>query len=93
MVDEWTLRGLFNDHYLDQVLAGDLDEAVETDGHPSRPAAPVPFCTRSQIVAYRAFDGTRRREVARVHRYVLPTGELGLPDPKSVLVDNTVYRC
>jgi hypothetical protein len=87
---EWVpvaeLRRIFNEgQYWEQSQAGPLWTTLEEDGHPSPPLAGEPFCTRSQIVAYRDADA---RQVARVHQYLRPDGTLGLserPDPQEIL--------
>ena len=70
---------------------GPLWQTVEESGHPSPPLAGEPYCTRSEIVAYRDENG---RQVARVHQYVRPDGRLGLegePDPKMLLHEGVLY--
>lgn len=50
-----------------------------------------PFCTRSQIVAYRDHLG---HQVARVHQYLRPDGTIGLserPDPQQLMEDGILY--
>jgi hypothetical protein len=86
------LRRLFNDGgYVEQVLAGALQEHVLRDGHPASPLAGEPFCTRSQSISYRDADGN---EVARVHQYLRSDGSIGLsgrPDPKRLLHNGVLY--
>ncbi len=86
------LRKMFNEAKLwDRALYGDLYETLEEDGHPSPPLAGEPFCTRSQILAYRDDAGA---EIARVHRYLRPDGTLGLsakPDPQEMLGADGVW--
>ena len=87
------LRRLFNHGgFLQRVQAGSLQERIVQDRHPSAPAAPVPFCTRSQLVEYTDAVGF---PVALVHQYLQPDGTLGasgLPDPKWVFRDGIIYR-
>jgi hypothetical protein len=90
-VSETELRERFNagDFYF-RSLTGELDSALEEEGHPSPGPAGEPFCTRSQIISY--WDGGD--QVARVHQYLRPDGDLGasgLPDPQMVMEDNVVY--
>ncbi len=86
------LREMFNDARMaDRALFGDLYASLEVDGHPSPPIAGEPYCTRSQIVAYRDDTGA---EVARVHQYLRPDGRLGLegkPDPQEMLGSDGVW--
>lgn len=63
---------------------------LEEDGHPSAPMSDEPFCTRSQILAYRDDEA---RQIARVHRYLREDGSIGAsgkPDPKQVLGEDGV---
>jgi hypothetical protein len=87
------IRQMFNQgRYLDMVENGRLSEIVVESRHPSAPLAPVPFCTESQFASYQAEDGT---EIAYVHQYVQPNGELGasgMPDPKRLLHDGQQYH-
>jgi hypothetical protein len=86
------LRAMFNETDMaERALRGDLYATLEDDGHPSSPLAGEPYCTRSQILAYRADDGS---EVARVHRYLRPDGRIGLegrPDPQEMLGPDGVW--
>src|SRR5450759_990083 len=59
------LREMFNEAKMsERAMYGDLFSTLEEAGHPSPPLAGEPFCTRSQILAYRDDNGA---EVARVH--------------------------
>jgi hypothetical protein len=86
------LRQMFNDAGMEErALHGDLYATPEADGHPSPPLAGEPFCTRSQILAYRDDTG---RELARVHRYLRPDGRVGLDgrcDPQEMLGPDGVW--
>jgi hypothetical protein len=69
---------------------GRLRRQLRADRHPSSPKAPVPYCTRSQILAYLDHD----RVVAVVHRYLQPDGTLGASgqeDPKRLEINGVVY--
>jgi hypothetical protein len=83
---------MFNDgNYEALVKSGELRTHLLNERHPSAPKANVPFCTRSQIVAY--LDGNGN-EIAVVHQYLQPDGTLGasgFPDPKRLLKDGTLY--
>jgi hypothetical protein len=86
------LRQIFNNgRYWDRARWGDLYQTVEEEGHPSPPLAGEPYCTRSQIVAYRDDLG---HQVARVHQYLRPDQTIGLsgrPDPQLVLEEGVLY--
>ena len=86
------LRRMFNEaNIVERASYGDLYFTVEADGHPSPPLSGEPYCTRSQILAYRDDGG---REVARAHRYLRPDGRVGLegrPDPQRMLGDDGLW--
>src|SRR6266540_5288598 len=86
------LQNIFNEARLwDRARYGDLYQTVEEEGHPSPPLAGEPFCTYSQILAYRDENG---HQVARVHQYRRQNGTLGLsgqPDPQEVLHEGVLY--
>jgi hypothetical protein len=92
LVSSTRLRRMFNDARIEgRASHGDLYSTVEVDGHPSPPLAGEPFCTRSQILAYRAANG---QEVARAHRYLRPDGIVGLsgrPDPTRLLGEDGIW--
>src|SRR5436305_1873467 len=48
-----------NGNYRARVQSGELTERVLNDRHPSAPRAPVPYCTRSQIITYHDAAGRR----------------------------------
>ena len=78
-------------NYVSRLAAGEFTARVLKDRHPSSPRAAMPFCTRSQSIAYLDHDGD---EVALVHQYLQPDrtlGGSGLPDPKRLLVDGVLY--
>jgi hypothetical protein len=63
-----------------------------TEKHPAPPSSKLPLCTLSQTLAY--FD-EKNQEIARVHQYKRPNGELGgsgRPDPKRLLIDGIIYK-
>ena len=79
--------------YYERVQSGQIAERVAVDFHPSQTAAHEPWCTRSQLVNY--VDLALRRTVARVHQYLRMDGRLGasgLPDPKMIYLEGTVYE-
>lgn len=83
---------MFNDgRYWEKVQRGQLGAFVVQDRHPSLPLAKEPFCTRSQIVAYHEPGG---KLIAKVHQYLRKDqtiGASGKPDPKTLLVGETLY--
>lgn len=87
------MREMFNHgDYWARVKKGEYKEFTVKDRHPSPPLAPVPHCTRSQLLAYIDLEG---QEVARVHQYLLPNGSIGtsgMPDPKRLFHDGILYR-
>jgi hypothetical protein len=84
---------IFNSgQYWERVRAGEFFAVLLEDRHPSLTLANEPFCTRSQMVSYRDSSGN---EVARVHQYLRVDGTLGasgLPDPKRILKEGTLFR-
>jgi hypothetical protein len=78
-------------NYWGRAKAGEFTILVMENKHPAQTLAKEPFCTRSQMVSYR--DGSN--EIARVHQYVKPNGQLGAsgkPDPKRLLHNGVLYR-
>ncbi len=88
---EW-LRDLFAEKDLwHRSMYGDLHPVKIADGHPSPSQSGEPLCTRSQRLAYVDADGN---PVAQVHQYLREDGSIGgsgLPDPKLILHEGTVY--
>lgn len=86
------MRKLFNDgRYFERLKAGEL-RAVVMEERPAPSAANQPPGTRSQMISYR--DATDK-EIARVHQYLKPDGTLGAsgkPDPKRLLIEDTLFR-
>jgi hypothetical protein len=86
------LQEMFNaGGYVEKVERGVLAVEIRRDKHPAPPKANQPYCTCSQILAYLNADGNR---IAVVHQYLLPDGKLGgsgRPDPKALLVGDTLY--
>jgi len=83
---------MFNDHdFWARAERGELQQRLLKESHPSPPRATLPFCTRSQIIAYLDASGAK---VALVHQYLRPDGSLGAsgrPDPKRLLLHGTLY--
>jgi hypothetical protein len=93
LVPAYEIRRRFNDgQYWQQAQAGQLQQFMHKDQHPSAPKAPVPICTRSQVIKYLDADGI---EVAMVHQYLQPDGTLGAtgrPDPKRLFEGGVLYE-
>ena len=73
------------------MLGGEFQESVVKSRHPSLSRAREPFCTKSQIIAYINGAGDN---VVLLHRYLRTDGSLGasgLPDPKRLLHNGTLY--
>jgi hypothetical protein len=85
---------MFNEgRYYERVQAGLIIERVAVDFHPSQTAAHEPLCTLSQLVDY--IDLAEGRKVAQVHQYLRTDGTLGasgLPDPKTICIDQIIYE-
>lgn len=86
------IRKLFSESgYAERLEKGELRSVLKKNTHPTSPKAPVPFCTRSQLVVY--LDG--KKAVAIVHQYLKPDGKLGAsgkPDPKWLVHAGTTYQ-
>lgn len=86
------LREMFNSGgYWDQYEEGELTALVLADRHPALPKAREPFCTQSMIIALKNKKGKR---IALVHLYLRKDGAIGAsgkPDPKRLLVGDTLY--
>jgi len=91
-VTEAELRKMFSDgQYWIKVKAGDLRQRLVRVRHPCPPRAQEPVCIASKIISYHDTDG---KKVAIVHQYVRPDGTLGasgMPDPKTLLIGDTLY--
>jgi hypothetical protein len=85
------IQRMFNEAgYEERARRGDLTIELVADGHPSRPKASEPYCTRSQMVRYRRRDGI---PVALAHRYLRKDGTLGAsgkPDPKRLYLADRI---
>jgi hypothetical protein len=87
------LRRIFNKEILPRIARNELLEIIVTDREPSERAHQAAG-TRSQIVEYIEARGGRIVKVALIHRYLRPDGSLGgsgLPDPKRISHDGTVF--
>ncbi len=96
-VDEWTLRGYFNNWgLLEKVQAGEMLTVVYKRGKPGQNApAELQKGTESQEVHYFDTCQGKLRRRAIVHQYLQPDGTLGAsgkPDPKWLMgEDGTIY--
>lgn len=92
VVSEWDLRAMFNaGRFPERAASGELRAIVSSERHPSSPKAPVPYCTRSQMISYLDRNG---KKLAMAHQYLRPDGTLGAsgkPDPKRVVHDGVLY--
>ena len=90
-VEPEVVRNQFNTSGLaGQVERGELIEGLWKDQHLSQPRN-EPFCTKSQMLIYWTAE---REPIALVHQYLRPDGSLGAsgqPDPKRIVVGDTVY--
>ena len=67
---------------IERARLGELHVRLDANKHATAPAAPEPYCTRSQLLGYYELDGT---PIAQAHQYVRPDGSLGAsgqPDPR-----------
>lgn len=91
-MDVWELRCWFrHERILERLQAGELTENV-TGSSIVKQGSPQPPGTLSQEVRY--IDKASNKEVAKIHRYVLPNGSLGAgeePDPKYIFVGGVRY--
>jgi hypothetical protein len=88
------MRERFNrGKYWERMRQGEFTPVVIEQGNlEPGVAAKEPFGTVSQMISYRDANGN---EVARVHQYLRPDGTVagsGLPDPKRLFEDGTIYR-
>lgn len=88
---QW-LRDLFHElNMIHKALIGELRPELIRENHPSPTNSGEPVCTWSQRLRYVDRDGN---QVAQVHQYLQPSGAIGasgMPDPKLILHEGTVY--
>jgi hypothetical protein len=86
------LRAKFNEgKYLNRAKSGEFTARLGADRHPCPPKSGQVFCTRSQFISY--YDA-QHNKVFSVHQYLCPDGTIGgsgTPDPKELLVNDTLY--
>jgi len=90
-VSEAELRERFNRlGYREMLERGEIIALIERDELAK--ASWLPRCTRSQVLHYYSRD--LKTTLAVVHQYLRPDGSLGasgMPDPKQVYEDGTIY--
>lgn len=86
------IRDLFNDRqYYHGIASGDIFEDVLESVHATPARSGQPFCTHSQLIAYR--ERNTNKKLALVHQYLRPDGRIGAsgrPDPKWLLGDDEI---
>src|SRR5580698_11534962 len=87
------MQKIFNEGgFWEKTKSGELTTVPLEDRHPALTVANEPFCTRSQMVSYRDASDN---ELCRVHQYLRTDGTIGAsgkPDPKRLLLGDTLYR-
>ena len=83
---------MFNDSTIpDQIKSGKLRKKLMREGHPSPVRSGQPHCTYSQILSFWDSQGNK---VAVCHQYKRPDGTIGgsgKPDPKRIMVGDTIF--
>jgi hypothetical protein len=91
-VPETEIRQIFNDRqYYHRISSGEIWQEVLASPHATPSRSGEPFCTHSQLVAYR--EKRSNRKVALVHQYLRSDGTLGAsgkPDPKWLLGEGEI---
>ena len=86
------LRKIFNERqYYHKIQTGEVFEDLLDSRHATPKRSGQPYCTHSQLIAYRERDS--KRKVALVHQYLRPDGRIGAsgrPDPKWLLGDKEI---
>lgn len=86
------IRELFNERqYYHRIATGEVFEDLLENLHATPARSGQPYCTHSQLIAYR--ERNTNRKVALVHQYLRPDGRIGAsgkPDPKWLLGDNEI---
>ena len=86
------MRDFFNKHILERLQNGEFKQDVLKARHADPFKSGQVFCTYSQIILVQDKDNI---EIAKLHRYMLPTGTLGastLPDPFRVEWEGKIYK-
>lgn len=92
-VEPKELQRLFNARVLPRITSGELREFLDNRRHCQPPPEFLPWCTHSEMVAYRELTSPFTL-VALAHLYRLPDGSIGasgLPDPKKLNIDGQRY--
>jgi hypothetical protein len=83
---------MFNDSTIpNQIKSGQLRKKIMHQGHPSPLRSGQPRCTYSQILSFSDDQGNK---VAVCHQYKRPDGTIGgsgKPDPKRIMVGDTIF--
>src|SRR5215831_12979729 len=91
-ISEWDMRRLFNEgRFYERLLNGEL-VAVEHVGDAQTFGARIPTGSKSKESLY--FEKTTGQQVAQVHQFEKPSGELGAsrkPDPKRLYIKGVTY--
>lgn len=86
------LRRVFNERqYYHKIQTGELREDLLENSHATPKRSGQPYCTYSQLIAYR--EQSSNKKVAMVHQYLRPDGTIGasgLPDPKWLICDGEI---
>jgi hypothetical protein len=92
-MDVWELRCWFkHKRFLERVQTRELHERV-IKRKAAGPGSKQPAGTMTEMVRF--IDPITNAEVAEIHRFRLPTGELGASgkeDPKYIVVDGVPFR-
>lgn len=87
------LRRIFNESAVPEGIRSGLYRIdVVRSNHADPERSGQVYCTQSQTVDYLDTDDN---VVVRVHQYLLPDGNIGgsgRPDPKRLVLENTVYK-
>jgi hypothetical protein len=83
---------MFNDSTIpNQIKSGHLHKKIIREGHPSPLRSGQPHCTYSQILSFSDSQGNR---FAACHQYKRPDGTIGgsgKPDPKRIMLGDTIF--
>lgn len=83
---------MFNDSTIpNQIKSGRVRMKVIREGHPSPARSGQPHCTYSQILS---FSDSQGNKVAMCHQYKRPDGTIGgsgRPDPKRIMIGDTIF--
>jgi hypothetical protein len=87
------IRQKFNQSQMaEKATSSRLKVILQKNSHPESPIPGEPYCTHSQLVLYKDYNGAL---VAIVHQYMRPDGTLGAsgkPDPKYLYLEGKIYK-